>query len=111
MPSAPFELGDLEALPPERAGPRGDPDGEGRAGSELLRHLLHLKDQPVLADGFVRFRGEAVLALVGEKAAVEAVADAELPIAWTLKPPLAGIAPALAAGCRSRCMRTRRTTC
>ena len=29
-----------------------------------------IKDQPVLADGLVRFRGEAVVALVGDRATV-----------------------------------------
>src|SRR5258707_1277057 len=41
-----------------------------------------IKDQPVLADGQVRYRGEAVLALIGERAAVMAVRDAEIPIEW-----------------------------
>ncbi len=57
-----------------------------------------LKDQPVLADGFVRYRGEAVLALVGDRAAVEAVRDAELPIAWQPQPALIGTAAARAEG-------------
>ena len=35
----------------------------------------HLKDQPVLADGVVRYRGEAVIALLGERAAIEAVRE------------------------------------
>jgi aldehyde oxidoreductase len=35
-----------------------------------------VKDQPVLADGQVRFRGEAVLALVGDRREVMAVASA-----------------------------------
>jgi aldehyde oxidoreductase len=54
-----------------------------------------LKDQPVLADGAVRFRGEAVLALVGTREAVEAVCDRDLPIAWAPLPPLSGLACAL----------------
>ena len=39
-----------------------------------------IKDQPVLADGVVRYRGEAVVALVGERAAIAAIRDEELPI-------------------------------
>ncbi|MEM7652269.1 MAG: molybdopterin cofactor-binding domain-containing protein [Pseudomonadota bacterium] len=46
----------------------------------------HLKDQPVLADGFVRYRGEAVLALVGKKAVVEQFNDDTLPISWQALP-------------------------
>ncbi len=42
----------------------------------------HLKDQPVLADGIVRYRGEAVVALLGERAALDAIRDQEVPIAY-----------------------------
>ncbi|MDB5805079.1 MAG: molybdopterin-dependent oxidoreductase [Betaproteobacteria bacterium] len=40
------------------------------------------KDQPVLADGHVRFRGEAVLGLLGERDAIIAIPEAEMPITW-----------------------------
>ncbi|MCL4800057.1 MAG: molybdopterin-dependent oxidoreductase [Burkholderiales bacterium] len=40
------------------------------------------KDQPVLADGLARFRGEAVAALVGEYETVMRIDEAELPIRW-----------------------------
>src|ERR1700736_3191677 len=56
------------------------------------------KDQPVLAEDQVRFRGEAVVALVGDAATVEAIRDDELPIAWQSLPPVTGIAAALAPG-------------
>jgi CO/xanthine dehydrogenase Mo-binding subunit/aerobic-type carbon monoxide dehydrogenase small subunit (CoxS/CutS family) len=56
-----------------------------------------VKDQPVLADGRVRFRGEAVIALVGERDAVLALAEQELPLEWTVEPPLADMDAALAA--------------
>jgi aldehyde oxidoreductase len=55
-----------------------------------------LKDQPVLAQGHVRYRGEAVLALVGEKAAVNAIMLADLPLAWEEEQPLVGVAAATA---------------
>ena len=55
-----------------------------------------IKDQPVLADGEVRYRGEAVLALVGSRAAVEGIADAVLPIRYDVLPPLFGVPSALA---------------
>jgi CO/xanthine dehydrogenase Mo-binding subunit/aerobic-type carbon monoxide dehydrogenase small subunit (CoxS/CutS family) len=57
-----------------------------------------LKDQPVLAEGFVRFRGEAIAALVGERAAIEAIDDQKLPISWEPQQPLIGIEAALAPG-------------
>lgn len=40
------------------------------------------KDQPVLAEGAVRFRGEAVLCLVGEPEALASIAEEEIPIHW-----------------------------
>ncbi len=46
------------------------------------------KDQPVLADGHVRFRGEAVLGLIGEEAAMRAIPEAEVPITWHPLPAL-----------------------
>jgi aldehyde oxidoreductase len=57
-----------------------------------------LKDQPVLAEAHVRYRGEPVLAIVGTRAAVEAVSAADLPIAWEPLPALGGIEAALAPG-------------
>ena len=50
-----------------------------------------IKDQPVLADGVARYRGEAVLALVGPRADVFSIRDDEVPIAWTVEPPVTGI--------------------
>jgi aldehyde oxidoreductase len=47
-----------------------------------------VKDQPVLAPGHVRCRGEAVLALVGEYREVMAIPEAELPIEWFPESPV-----------------------
>lgn len=47
------------------------------------------KDQPVLAADQVRFRGEAVAALVGPPAALANIADADLPIDWQPLEPVA----------------------
>jgi CO/xanthine dehydrogenase Mo-binding subunit/aerobic-type carbon monoxide dehydrogenase small subunit (CoxS/CutS family) len=57
-----------------------------------------IKDQPVLADGLVRYRGEAVLALVGDRTTVLGLRDDELPIAWTVDTPLFGVEAAMAEG-------------
>jgi aldehyde oxidoreductase len=57
-----------------------------------------VKDQPVLADGGVRYRGEAVLALVGDRATVEAIADDALPIRYTAEAPVVGLDAAMQAG-------------
>ena len=54
-----------------------------------------MKDQPVLAPGQVRFCGEAVLALVGERSAVMAIPESELPIEWFPEAPVTEIDEAL----------------
>jgi aldehyde oxidoreductase len=55
-----------------------------------------IKDQPVLADGIVRYRGEAVVALVGTRAEVLAIRDDEVPIEWFPEAPLFGVDAAMA---------------
>ncbi len=64
-----------------------------------------IKDQPVLADGIARFRGEAVLALIGARDAIEALRDDDVPITYqpltpvlTLDEALAHDAPEVQAG-------------
>ncbi|MBS0548105.1 MAG: molybdopterin-dependent oxidoreductase, partial [Proteobacteria bacterium] len=52
---------------------------------------------PVLADGQVRYRGEAVVALVGDRQTVLSIRDSEVPIAWTPEAPVLGVDAAMAA--------------
>jgi CO/xanthine dehydrogenase Mo-binding subunit/aerobic-type carbon monoxide dehydrogenase small subunit (CoxS/CutS family) len=56
------------------------------------------KDQPVLAETHVRFRGEAVLALVGDLATIADIDDDDLPIRWEPLTPVIGTDAALAPG-------------
>ena len=58
----------------------------------------HIKDQPVLADGVVRFRGEAVVAVVGTREAVAAFDEAALPITYEVLEPVMGLDAAMAPG-------------
>ena len=58
----------------------------------------HIKDQPVLANGLVRYRGEAVLALIGRRETVEGIADDEVPIAFEPLDPVVGLEAAMAEG-------------
>ena len=60
-----------------------------------------IKDQPVLArDGEVRYRGEAVVALIGTRAAVEAVDARDLPVSYEPIAPIVGLDAAMAQGAR-----------
>ena len=56
----------------------------------------HIKDQPVLAKNHVRFRGEAVLALVGDQGSVESVSEEDLGLSWEPLEAIRGLDGALA---------------
>jgi len=77
-----FDVGDLAAL---RARWPGIVDVVSAADvpNNAFAIFPDLRDQPVLADGVARFRGEAVLALVGDEATLAAIADADVPIRYT----------------------------
>ncbi len=66
-----------------------------------------LRDQPVLADGVARFRGEAVLALVGDADTLGAIPASELPIAYAPLPAHEDCASALAAAERGEALHAR----
>ena len=85
-----FELGDLGPLRRRLAAVLTAAD----VPSNGFGIYPDIKDQPVLADGEVRYRGEAVVALVGEREAVMAIRDEEVPITWSPQPPVVGIDPA-----------------
>ncbi len=55
-----------------------------------------IKDQPVLAAGEVRFPGEAIVALVGARVTIEAIADSEIPITYQPQPPVLTLQHAMA---------------
>ncbi len=93
-----FTLGDLEAVKAAHPGLEAILTAADIPGENSFGIFPTIKDQPVLAPGFVRYRGEAVLALVGTREAVEGVADADLPIRWEVQEPLTGVEAALAAG-------------
>ena len=60
-----------------------------------------LKDQPVLAESIVRHYGEPVLAVVGERAAVETLRDADWPVVFTPLDALLDLDAATAEGARA----------
>ncbi|HVR55543.1 MAG TPA: molybdopterin cofactor-binding domain-containing protein [Pseudolabrys sp.] len=56
------------------------------------------QDHTVFADGQVRYRGEAIMALVGTREAVEGIALDQLPIEWFPETPVSGIEAARSKG-------------
>ena len=92
-----FEIGDLDAFRAARPGIAAVLTANDIPGSNAFGVYPVGKDQPVLADRIVRYRGEAVLAVVGNSGAVAALRDEDLPISWRQEPPVIGIAAAAAA--------------
>jgi len=93
-----FSLGDLDSLRAHYPGLAAIFSGLDVPGSNSFGVYPVGKDQPVLALGEVRYRGEAVLALVGDKASVEAIGDEDIPIDWEVLDPVIGVAAAGADG-------------
>ncbi len=96
-PHARFTLGDLEAAR-ERLGLVAILSARDVPGLNGFGIMPDIKDQPVFADGYARYRGEAVLGLLGTRDAVAAVRDPDLPIGWKVLPALSGVAAAIMDG-------------
>ena len=60
-----------------------------------------LRDQPALAEGEVRFAGEAIAVVAGTQAAIDALDEASFPVTWDILPPVSGVAAGLAPGAPS----------
>ena len=93
-----FTIGDLAPLRRKYPGLLAVLTADDVPGANEFGIFPKAKDQPVLAKGDVRFRGEAVVALVGDKATIEAVADHEVPLTWSPLKAASGIHGALAEG-------------
>ncbi|MBT5458969.1 MAG: molybdopterin-dependent oxidoreductase, partial [Rhodospirillaceae bacterium] len=96
--SATFEIGDLTPLYDKYPGLVDVLTSADVPGLNGFGVYPDVKDQPVLADGAVRFRGEAVVALVGDRETVYAIRDEDIPIDWQERPPLQGFDAPMADG-------------
>ncbi|MEQ1649648.1 MAG: molybdopterin cofactor-binding domain-containing protein, partial [Hyphomicrobiaceae bacterium] len=92
---ATFALGDLEATR-KKFNLDAILTAADVPGANSFGVFPNTKDQPVLAQSHVRFRGEAVLLLAGSRAALNAINDADLPISWTQQSPISGVTAGLA---------------
>jgi len=95
---AEFSVGDTQSLLKKYPGLERVLSAADVPGHNGFGIYPDIKDQPVLAAGRVLFRGEAVLALVGDRECVEAIAHEELPLSWTELPVIDKVAAALADG-------------
>ncbi len=112
-----FELGDLGPLRARHPGLAAVLTAKDVPGSNRFGIYPNLKDQPVLSEGSVRYRGEAVVALVGDQDTLQTMGDEELPIRWTVQEPVADVqaaqaadAPILHEGCENNLL-TRGLLC
>ena len=96
--SARFEFGDLEAWRRRHVGIRAVLTAADIPGRNRFGVIPELADQPALAEAHVRFRGEAVALVVGERHAVERLDLASFPVSWTASGSSMGIHEAGAPG-------------
>ena len=81
-PRATFVLPSPEKLVEENPGLMRILTWQDVPGNNGFGIYPHIKDQPVLAKDQVRYRGEAVAALIGDRNRIEAVTDDDLGIEW-----------------------------
>ena len=81
-PRATFVLPSSEKLVEENPGLMRILTWQDVPGNNGFGIYPHIKDQPVLAKDQVRYRGEAVAALIGDRKSIEAVTDDDLGIEW-----------------------------
>jgi aldehyde oxidoreductase len=116
-PHARFTLGDTDALPARHPGLVRVLTARDIPGRNLFGIYPTGKDQPALADGYVRHRGEPVCALVGEADAIAAITEADLGLTWQVLEPvsfdaaLAGNAPQLHAHAEANVLCRGRVAC
>jgi CO/xanthine dehydrogenase Mo-binding subunit/aerobic-type carbon monoxide dehydrogenase small subunit (CoxS/CutS family) len=94
-PRARFAIGDLSPLYQAYPGLARVLTAHDVTGNNGFGIYPHIKDQPVLADGQTRYRGEAVAALVGDENSIRAIVDEDLPITWEALEPVATMAAAM----------------
>jgi aldehyde oxidoreductase len=105
-PHARFVLGDFGALKAQWPG-LVDVVTAADVPNNAFAIFANLRDQPVLADAVARFRGEAVLALVGDAQTVQAIADRDVPVEWTVLEAFTDSPDALAAAEKGEAIHAR----
>ena len=80
---ASFAFGDLAGFVAARPGIVSVYTAADIPGSNRFGVIPAFADQPVLADGVARFRGEAIAIIAGEPDAMAQIQPADLPVDWT----------------------------
>lgn len=93
-----FRFGDLAAFVRAHPGIEAVFTAKDVPGKNCYGVISAFADQPVFAVDEARYRGEAVAAVAGEAAFVEALDVADFPVSWEELPPLRDIDAALAMG-------------
>ena len=96
--NAEFTLGNFEPLKKKYPGLVDVLTADDIPGLNGFGIYPDIKDQPVLAKAKVRYRGEAILALVGDNKTVNGIRDEELPVKWKTTQPLQGFEASLKLG-------------
>lgn len=86
-----FVIGDVSAFVKANPGVARVITARDIPGKNEYGIFEHYRDQPVLADGFVRFCGEAIAAVLCEKDVVAELDLAAFPVTWEPLPPVSGI--------------------
>ncbi len=93
-----FSFGDLAAYRKKHPGIALILTSADIPGKNCFGVIAPFADQPVFAEDFVRFRGEAVAAVVGDAATIAGLDTDDFPVNWQERPALAGMPAALQAG-------------
>ncbi|MEP2642711.1 molybdopterin cofactor-binding domain-containing protein [Roseobacter sp.] len=93
---ATFELGDLDGFVATHDGLVLALTAADVPGKNMFGVIPDFVDQPVFAETHVRFRGEAVAAIVGTPAAIGRIDPTTFPVTWTVLPAATNITTAQA---------------
>jgi aldehyde oxidoreductase len=94
---AAFTLDDLDAFQREHSGITAIFTAADVPGLNCFGVIPPFADQPALAEGVARFRGEAVALVVGEDAAMRRLDLSTFPVSWEIRPALTTLDEALSA--------------
>ena len=91
-----FTLGDLDAFVDAHPGVERILTAADIPGQNCHGVIPGFVDQPVFADGVVRFRGEAIAAILGDGDTIDTIDSSDFPVTWERLSPLLSVDEATA---------------